>query len=131
MVDDGHTEVVLSPTDEALLQLYAGALAVVFPSRMEGFGLPVAEGLAVGTPVIASNLACIREFAGDAPLYIQPGSDRDLSRQVETLLEAGTDTVDGRDRRRSAVSHLQWGHIADVTAQTIEAAVAGQRRGPA
>ena len=50
---------IFSPTDDALVRLYASAPAVVFDSRMEGFGLPVAEGLAVGTPVIASNLACI------------------------------------------------------------------------
>ena len=126
MVGDGHTEIVLSPTDDALVRLYAGALAVVFPSRMEGFGLPVAEGLAVGTPVIASNLACIKEFAGNAPLYIEPGSHRELGEQVDRLLQTGGDAPGSRELRRRAVSHLRWREIAEDTAQTIETAVAAR-----
>jgi glycosyltransferase involved in cell wall biosynthesis len=55
--------------DEELAELYRRAVALVFPSRYEGFGLPVLEALASGTPVVASDDAAVREVAGDAALY--------------------------------------------------------------
>jgi glycosyltransferase involved in cell wall biosynthesis len=55
--------------DDELADLYRRAVALVFPSRYEGFGLPVLEALASGTPVVASDDAAVREVAGDAALY--------------------------------------------------------------
>jgi glycosyltransferase involved in cell wall biosynthesis len=55
--------------DDELADLYRRAAALVFPSRYEGFGLPVLEALASGTPVVASDDAAIREVAGDAAIY--------------------------------------------------------------
>lgn len=57
-------------TDRELVSLMAGARALLFPSFAEGFGLPVAEALAAGTPVIAADLPVLREVAGEAPLYL-------------------------------------------------------------
>ena len=51
-------------TDDELARLYATALAVIVPSRHEGFGLPVVEALAFGIPVIASDLPALREAGG-------------------------------------------------------------------
>ena len=53
--------------------LYAGALAVVLPSWLEGFGLPPVEGLAAGAPAIVSDLPVLREVLGDGALYVPPG----------------------------------------------------------
>lgn len=61
---------------ERLRALYRGALAFVYPSRYEGFGIPPLEALACGTPVIATRTGAISEFAGDAALLVDPG-DRD------------------------------------------------------
>jgi alpha-1,3-rhamnosyl/mannosyltransferase len=55
--------------DDELARLYRGAAALVFPSRYEGFGLPVLEALASGTPVVATDDAAVREVAGDAAVY--------------------------------------------------------------
>jgi hypothetical protein len=52
--------------------LYAGAFLFVFPSFMEGFGLPPLEAMACEVPVIASNQTSVPEILGDAPLYINP-----------------------------------------------------------
>jgi glycosyltransferase involved in cell wall biosynthesis len=60
-------------TIERLAELYRGALALVMPSLEEGFGLPVAEAMACGTPVIASDIPSLREVAGDAALYFDAG----------------------------------------------------------
>ena len=66
---------ILTPgfvTIERLAELYRGAVAVVVPSLEEGFGLPAAEAMACGTPVIASRIASLVEVAGDAALYVDP-----------------------------------------------------------
>ena len=122
MVRGGHTEIVLSPEDDALVELYAGALGVVFPSRMEGFGLPVAEALATGTPVIASRLDSIEEFAGEIPFYIQPGEPNQLRARIEQLLTLRHDLPKRRACRQRAVAHLRWSQVAERTAQVIEEA---------
>jgi glycosyltransferase involved in cell wall biosynthesis len=57
---------------ELLPALYRGALALVFPSLYEGFGLPVAEAMACGTPVVASTTPAVAEVGGDAALLVDP-----------------------------------------------------------
>ncbi len=59
--------------DEALHALYAAATVVWYPSRYEGFGLPVVEAMACGASVVASNSSSIPEIAGDAGVLVDPG----------------------------------------------------------
>jgi glycosyltransferase involved in cell wall biosynthesis len=61
------------PGAAALADLHAHARALVHPSRHEGFGLTVLEALAAGTPVIAADVAAVREVAGEAAEYVTPG----------------------------------------------------------
>lgn len=68
----GHVVEVGRVGDHALAELIAGARAVLMPSFAEGFGLPVAEALAAGVPVIASDLPALRETGGDVPDYLDP-----------------------------------------------------------
>jgi glycosyltransferase involved in cell wall biosynthesis len=58
--------------DEELVNTLRHARALLYPSFAEGFGLPIAEALSVGAPVIASNLPVFREFAGEVPEYADP-----------------------------------------------------------
>lgn len=58
--------------DDALATWLHHARALLFPSFVEGYGLPIAEALSLGTPVIASDLPVFREFAGEIPDYLQP-----------------------------------------------------------
>jgi glycosyltransferase involved in cell wall biosynthesis len=59
-------------TKDELVRLYQGAAALLFPTRYEGFGLPVAEAMAAGTPVIATPDAAVREIGADAVAYAEP-----------------------------------------------------------
>lgn len=59
-------------SDEELATLLAGARALLFPSHVEGFGMPLMEAYAVSIPVIASDIGVFREIAGDAPDYAAP-----------------------------------------------------------
>jgi glycosyltransferase involved in cell wall biosynthesis len=67
-----HVIELQSCDDNTLANLIAGARALLMPSFAEGFGMPVAEALQLGTPVIASDLPVFREFAGAIPTYIDP-----------------------------------------------------------
>src|SRR6185437_8905297 len=58
--------------DQTLAGLIAGARALLMPSFAEGFGMPVAEAIQLGTPVIASDLPVFHEFAGSIPTYLDP-----------------------------------------------------------
>jgi glycosyltransferase involved in cell wall biosynthesis len=80
------------PKDE-LVRLYRGAAALVLPSRYEGFGLPVVEAMASGTPVVATPDEALREVAGDAAVFAEPHALADGLRRAieerERLVPAG------------------------------------------
>jgi alpha-1,3-rhamnosyl/mannosyltransferase len=61
-----------SVDDRTLATEYSGALALLFPSRLEGFGLPVLEAMACGCPVVCSDASSLPEAGGDAALYFNP-----------------------------------------------------------
>lgn len=65
--------------------LYSNAEMFVFPSLYEGFGIPVLEAMACGTPVIASNTTSLPEVAGDAALLVDPESEEDLANAMIRL----------------------------------------------
>ncbi|MFI5166460.1 MAG: glycosyltransferase family 4 protein [Thermoanaerobaculales bacterium] len=73
-VRDLGARVILAPpcTDPELIRLYRQALAVVIPSRNEGFGLPALEAMACGCPVVAANVGALPEVCGDAAALLDP-----------------------------------------------------------
>jgi len=73
--------------DEDVSKLYSLALALVHPSKMEGFGLTGLEAMSVGLPVISSNASCLPEVYGDAALYFNPDDVDDLVSCLETYLK--------------------------------------------
>lgn len=73
-------------TDTVLKQLYAQAIAFVFPSLQEGFGLPVLEAFAQGCPVICSNITALPEVAGDAAIYFDPNNSVSITEAVRCVL---------------------------------------------
>ena len=73
-------------TSDDLPMLYQGADVLWFPSFTEGFGLPIIEAMAGGTPVITSNTSVMPEIAADAALYIDPYKPDELANQTKQLL---------------------------------------------
>ena len=71
---------------EGLATLYRGAACLVFPSRYEGFGLPVLESMASGTPVVASRAGAVPEVAGDAAVLVEPGDPEALAEGIREVL---------------------------------------------
>jgi len=72
--------------DAGLAAVYRGAVALVFPSLYEGFGLPIVEAMACGTAVITSATASMPEVAGEAALLVEPTSEAEIARAMRELL---------------------------------------------
>lgn len=100
---------------EDLGSLYAGALAVVLPSWVEGFGLTPVEGIAAGTPAIVSDLAVLREVLGDGALYVRPGDAAGLADALLRL--AGDPELRAQllTAGREAIAPLSWAETARRT----------------
>ena len=102
------------PQDD-LVALYNGAVAVVVPSFYEGFGLPLLEAFACGTPAIASNVASLPEVAGDAALYVDP---HDPDTIADAMVRCATspelrEELARRARERSR--NFSWRKTAEAT----------------
>jgi glycosyltransferase involved in cell wall biosynthesis len=103
-------------SDAELPTLYAGARAFVFPSRYEGFGLPVLEALAAGTPAVLSDTDCLREVGGAATSYFDPDDPRGLAQTLITLL-TDEDVRHGLVAAgRSRAAEFSWRRTAEQTA---------------
>jgi glycosyltransferase involved in cell wall biosynthesis len=95
---------------EELVRLYQEAAALLFPTRYEGFGLPVAEAMACGTPVVATPDAAVREIGGDAIAYAEPEAFAEMT--VRVLADSGSFARAGLERAAA----FSWDETARRTA---------------
>lgn len=101
--------------DADLPALYAAAALFVFPSRYEGFGLPVLEAMACGTPVACSNLSSLPEVAGDAALLFDPSDVTAISQVVQRLLDDKSRRDDLGERGLVQAARFTWERTAALT----------------
>ncbi|MBD2613724.1 glycosyltransferase family 4 protein [Nostoc punctiforme FACHB-252] len=95
------------------------AIALVFPSLWEGFGLPVLEAMACGTPVITSNLSSLPEVAGDAAILINPYNTREITEAMEAI--ATDSTLRSRLSNEGIIRSQQfsWQKTGQATAEVL------------
>lgn len=105
--------------DETLATLYSGAAAFVFPSIYEGFGLPVLEAMAAGTPVVTSNVTSLPEIAGDAAVLMNPYDVGAIADAIDAVLSDEVLRDDLRRRGFARAAQFSW----DATARKTWAAL--------
>lgn len=113
---------VLGPvSDDRQLELLGQAMAVVMPSRFEGFGLAAVEALAAGAPLIATELPPLREVAGGAARFVPREDVPSLARELMTVArdEALRATLSARSR--TAAAAFRWANVARTHLRFLEA----------
>lgn len=114
--------------DDDLVALYSGALCFVYPSLYEGFGLPVLEAMACGTPVIASATSSLPEVVGDAALLVDPLDVAELARAIRRLIDDDTLRARLRSMGRARAAYFSWADTARRTGE-LYVDVIDRRRG--
>lgn len=107
--------------DGELACAYAGATALVYPSRYEGFGLPVLEAMAAGCPVIACPVSSIPEVAGDAALYVDPDDAAGMAQALTAVMRPEVRHALAR-RGRERADRFSWAQSAAAFAAAVEEA---------
>ncbi len=110
--------------------LYAGAEYFVFPSLYEGFGLPVLEAMACGTPVACSNVSSLPEVAGDAALLFDPGQPQAIAAALDRLLADPDLRSDLSQRGLRQAATFSWQNTAAATLAAYRRLAAGSRAAP-
>jgi glycosyltransferase involved in cell wall biosynthesis len=99
-------------SDDDLVALYARAAVVAYPSLYEGFGLPVLEAMACGTPLVVSNDSAVAETAGDAALLVDPRDPHAIAKGLRRVLEDDALADELRARGLAHAAGFTWGRMA-------------------
>ncbi len=108
------------PSYEDLPVLLNEATALVFPSRYEGFGLPILEAMACGTPVITSNVSAMPEVAGDAAILVDPGDVDALAVVLRAVSEDGKSMQALRAKGLRRAATFSWSNTAEWTLEALQ-----------
>jgi glycosyltransferase involved in cell wall biosynthesis len=106
--------------DEDLPALYRGAMAFIFASLYEGFGLPILEAMASGTPVITSNITSMPEIADDAAITVDPFDAESIACGIEQVLENKDLREELITKGLKRVQHFTWDKTANSTINLLK-----------
>jgi glycosyltransferase involved in cell wall biosynthesis len=102
-------------SDERLVELYNAADVLLFPSWAEGFGLPVLEAMACGTPVVASDIPVLREVGGEVISYAPASDPLALAAAVHAVLAADVDhRAAMAEAVRARAARFGWSRTMDA-----------------
>jgi glycosyltransferase involved in cell wall biosynthesis len=110
-------------SDQELGELYRQALAYVFPSLYEGFGLPPLEAMQYGTPVVASHQGSLPEILGDAAHYFDPTESQDLCDKLQEVIEDGDLREGLQERGYRQAAMYSWARMAKQTYNEYQKAI--------
>ena len=96
------------------------AIALVFPSLWEGFGLPVLEAMACGTPVITSNLSSLPEVTGDAAILLDPYNVSEITAAMQTIVSEAQVRSQLRSAGLARASQFSWEKTGQSTAEVLQ-----------
>jgi glycosyltransferase involved in cell wall biosynthesis len=106
--------------DDTLAALYRSAEVLAFPSRYEGFGLPMLEAMSYGAPVVAANSSALPETAGDAACYVEPGDSNALATAILRIVADSRYRDELRRRGFARAASFTWEKAASQTLDVIE-----------
>jgi glycosyltransferase involved in cell wall biosynthesis len=109
---------------EELPPLYRGALALLFPSLYEGFGLPIVEAMACGTPVLTSACTGTEEVAADAAVTIDPYSTEKIAEGIKKITEDSDLRVELKLKGLERAAIFNWDKVADRIRLVLEETIA-------
>jgi len=121
----GHVCLAGYLPDEQVAHLLAGARALIFPSLYEGFGLPVLEAMASGTPVITTRCSAMPEVAGSAGNYCQPDDPQGMREAMCRLIEDRLHWQACREAGLQQAALFTWERCAKVTAHAYRQLLGG------
>lgn len=107
-------------TDEQAIALYKNAVAYVFPSLEEGFGIPLLEAMACSCPVVSSNAGSLPEIGADACVYFDPKSNEDMFQKIESILNSETLRKDLIQKGLKRYTQFSWEKLAKQTLEVYE-----------
>jgi glycosyltransferase involved in cell wall biosynthesis len=99
-------------SNEEIARLYRSAEVFVFPSVYEGFGLPVLEAMACGTPVACSNATSLPEVGGDAVVYFDPHSVEEMASAIERVIDSPSLRAELREKGLRQAAKFTWEECA-------------------
>jgi glycosyltransferase involved in cell wall biosynthesis len=121
---DVERKLQYSPVNDALLTtLYENALAFVFPSLYEGFGIPILEAFACNCPVLISNTSSLPEIAGGACLSFDPKDKTSILDAVKQILSNESLRIELRKKGKERVKFFSWEHTAEETKRIYESII--------
>ena len=115
---------------ERMASVYGQARALVFPSWLEGFGLPILESMACGTPVVTSGRSAMPEVAGPAGVYVDPENAHGIATGVASLLEDAGHYERLQRLGRERARRFSWDEAATATACVFRRAAGRRTNGP-
>jgi glycosyltransferase involved in cell wall biosynthesis len=108
--------------------IYQQAEVFIYPSRFEGFGIPIVEAMHSGIPVIAAKGSCLEEAGGPETIYVSPDDDFDLAAQIKSIMEGSEKRLKMINSGRQYLEKFNGKRISDQTMNLYQNVINNAKR---